>query len=126
MVSNFEDFFLKSAPDGSKVLTEMGETLRDFVIVTLKELNTLMIQLLHGIKNMVSDGKGLITIFNTFMIPLKVITYLFTQLPAGLMQTIIMMRLLNALIPMNIALQIAETQATMTAIGVETQLQNAN
>jgi TP901 family phage tail tape measure protein len=125
MVSNFENFFLETTPEGNKVLTEMGEVLRDFVIQTLIELNNLMIQVLGAMQNMADDGKGLITIFNTFMIPLKAVVGLFSILPSGLMQTIVMMRLLNSVIPLNIILQIAETQATMTAIGVNETLQKS-
>ena len=52
------------------------------------------------------------------MIPIKAFTRLFAILPEGLLETFIMFRLLNQLMPTNIILQIAETQAMLTLAGV--------
>ena len=118
MVGQFEDFFVVRMADGTTKLTEMGEALRDFVIISLQELSVILMDLMHGIKNVAGEGDGLARTFRALMIPIKAFTRLFAILPEGLLETVIMFRLLNQLMPTNIILQIAETQAMLTLAGV--------
>ena len=118
MVGQFEDFFVVRMADGTMRLTEMGEALRDFVIISLQELSIILMDLMQGIKNVAGEGDGLARTFRALMIPIKAFTRLFAILPEGLLETVIMFRLLNQLMPTNIILQIAETQAMLTLAGV--------
>ena len=113
MVKDFEAFFVHTAEDGTKTLTEFGESLRTFVILTLQELSVIMKEVLVGLRNMAGDGEGLMRVFRALMIPLRAITFIFTKLPEGLLETVILFRLLNTIMPTNIILQIAETQAML-------------
>ena len=113
MVSQFEEFFIKKLPDGTSELTKMGIALRDFVITSLQELSFIIFDLLQGIKNVAGEGEGLAKTFRALMIPIKAFAKLFAILPDGLLETVIMFRLMNQIMPTNIILQIAETQAML-------------
>ena len=113
MVGQFEDFFVIRMADGTTKLTEMGEALKDFVIISLQELSTILMDLLQGIKNVAGEGQGLARVFRALLIPIKAFVAVFKALPEGLLETVIMFRLMNQLIPTNIILQIAETQAML-------------
>ena len=117
MVKNFEEFFVHTADDGTKTLTEFGESIRNFVIISLQELSVLIEDVLVGLKNMAGNGEGVVRVFRALLIPLKAIAFIFTKLPEGLLETVIMFRLLNTLMPINIVLQIAETQAMLALAG---------
>ena len=113
MVGQFEDFFIIRMADGTTKLTEFGEAIKKFVIVSLQELSTLVMTFLEGIRNVAGEGKGLISVFKALLIPINAFANIFRMLPEGLLETVIMFRLMNQLLPTNIILQIAETQAML-------------
>ena len=113
MVGQFEDFFVIRMADGTTKLTEFGEAIKKFVIVSLQELSTLVMTFLEGIRNVAGEGKGLISVFKALLIPINAFANIFRVLPEGLLETAIMFRLMNQLLPTNIILQIAETQAML-------------
>jgi len=118
MVATFEDFFVTKMADGTYELTQFGKSIKTFVINTLGALEKIIIDVLEGTRNLVEDTGALESMLKTLLIPLKTLTYLFTIIPDGLLQTIIMFQLLNKLLPINIMLQHAETVAQMKAMGV--------
>ena len=118
MVQDFEAFFVNTQEDGTKTLTEFGEVLRDFVIVAVQELSFIIMDLIKGIKNIAGETGGLEKSFRAILIPIKAFAKLLGMLPDGLLETVIMFKLLNTLMPINIVLQIAETQAMLALAGV--------
>ena len=113
MVGQFEDFFIIRMDDGTTKLTQFGEALRDFVIISLQELSMIIIDLLQGLKNVAGEGEGLARTFRALLIPIKAFARIFGMLPSGLLETVIMFRLMNQIMPTNIILQILETQAML-------------
>ena len=122
MVADFEAFFIKTLPDGTSKLTDLGEALRDFVINTLKELSVLLKNVLMGIKNMAGEGQGLISVMNVLLVPIKAFASIMKFMPESLLSTVIMFKMLNQLMPINIVYQIAETQAMFKLAGVNDTL----
>jgi len=122
MVSDFEDFFVIKMSDGTYELTEFGKSMKQLVVDVLAEFHGIMLGVIEGFKKMSEDGTSLITIFKTMLIPLKVVLAVFQMLPDGMLTTVMMFRMLNQLLPVNIMLQLAETKATMMASGANKEL----
>ena len=122
MVSDFEDFFVVKMADGTYELTQFGHTMKTMIIEVLHEFHGIMLGVIEGIKRMSEDGSSITTMFRTMLIPLKVLLKIFQVLPDGLLTTLMMFRMLNQVLPVNIMLQLAETKATMMASGANKKL----
>ena len=99
IVSNFESFFIQTMPDGTKHLTDMGESLRDVVLVTLEELGDIIEKTIKMLVKLNEDGNSITGMFTALMVPLKVIVALITALGSDGMQTIIMFKVMNSILP---------------------------
>jgi len=99
IVANFESFFIQTMPDGTKHLTEMGENLRDVVLVTLEELADMIEKTIKMIVKLNEDGNSITGMFTALMVPLKIIVGLVTALGSDGMKAIIMFKVLNSILP---------------------------
>ena len=108
--------------DGTYELTQFGHTMKTMIIEVLHEFHGIMLGVIEGIKRMSEDGSSITTMFRTMLIPLKVLLKIFQVLPDGLLTTLMMFRMLNQVLPVNIMLQLAETKATMMASGANKKL----
>ena len=119
MVADFEAFFLYTAPDGTKQLTDMGKALRDTTIAVLSELSDLMKQLLTMFANMNTDGMNLANMFSMLMIPLKTLTFFINLLGENGLQAVMMFKIMNALLPITEMHTLANLLATKGLTEVE-------
>ena len=113
MVEDFEAFFLKTAPDGTKVLSEMGAQIRDTVIAVLQELSSLMKDLLVMFANMSKEGSGLTGIFTALMVPLRLLVKAINILGPGGLQAVMMFKAMNAILPFTELHTLANTLAML-------------
>ena len=121
MVADFEAFFLFTAPDGTKKLTDMGKALRDTAIAVLNELAELMKQLLTMFANMNKEGMSLANMFHVLMLPLKALVMFINLLGDNGLQVIMMFKILNTILPLTELHTLANLVATksMTAAQME-------
>ena len=121
MVADFEAFFLYTAPDGTKKLTEMGKALRDTAIAVLNELATLLKELLTMFANMNKEGMSLANMFHVLMLPLKALVMFINLLGDNGLQVIMMFKILNTILPLTELHTLANLVATksMTAAQME-------
>ena len=100
MVADFEAFFLYTAPDGTKKLTDMGNALRDTAIAVLNELAELLKQLLTMFANMNKEGMSLANMFHVLMLPLKLLVKFINLLGDNGLQVIMMFKIMNTILPL--------------------------
>ena len=122
-VQNFSDFFIKTMPDGTKMLTDNGVVLRDLVIVGLKELVGLMQALLEGFNQTNDVGATLKTTLHTLLIPMKFLGWIIKHLGQDLLPAIMLFKMMNMILPVTqintLALTIA-TEMLTVAESIET------
>ena len=113
ITTEFEELFLIHMPDGTRVLTELGIELRDSVLLLVKDLSSLVRDLLIGFARMNQGGNSLRTTIHALLIPLRVIGKLFAILGDGLVEAVLMFKVFNALLPIAQLHTIGFTLATL-------------
>ena len=119
MVGEFEAFFLVTAPDGTRHLTEMGSAIRDTALAVLSELADLMKGLLVIFADMNKNGSGLAGVFKAMMIPIKFIVKFMDLLGENALQAVIMFKIMNSLLPITELHTLANALATKTLTEAE-------
>jgi hypothetical protein len=112
MVANFESFFIKTMPDGTRILTEQGTAIRDIVIASLNELSDLMSRLLVAFSSMNGEGTAFKNILHALFLPLRTIVKIFGVFGEGLIEAIMLFKTLNMIIPVTSLRTTALTMAT--------------
>jgi len=112
MVADFESFFIRTLPDGTRLLTEQGTVLRDLVISALSELNNLMQNLLISFDQMNGSGQNFGNILHALLLPLSTFVKIFSKMPTGMLEAIMMFKVLNQIIPTTQLRTLALTMAT--------------
>ena len=113
ITTEFEELFLVHMPDGTRALTELGVELRDSVLLLVRDLSSLVRDLLVGFARMNQGGNSLRTTIHALLIPLRVIGKLFAILGDGLIEAVLMFKVFNALLPISQAHTVAYTLATL-------------
>ena len=112
IVQDFEAFFIQTAPDGTRNLTEMGEALRDTAIVALDELSGLLKQLLTMFANMNTEGASLAGVFHALLLPIRFLVSFVNALGSNGFQMIMMFKILNSVLPLTEIHTLANMLAT--------------
>ena len=113
ITTEFEELFLVHMPDGTRALTELGVELRDSVLLLVRDLSSLVRDLLVGFARMNQGGNSLKTTIHALLIPLRAIGKLFAILGDGLLEAVLMFKVFNALLPISQAHTVAYTLATL-------------
>ena len=82
-------------------LTPMGEMLKDFVIVALQEFHKLVTAVVETMMKMSEEGTNLTGLIQMMTVPLSVAIKLFGFLGPNLLETALIMKLMNGILPLN-------------------------
>mgnify|MGYP003131407802 FL=1 len=126
LTTDFEAFFLETLPDGNRVLTENGVVMRDMVIQGLREMATLVRNVMAAFDSSNVSAESLTGTLHALFIPINLLSRIFGFFGADLLKGVMMFKMLNAVIPVTQintmaltaateALAIAETQQTLAA-----------
>ena len=114
MTKEFELMFLETMPDGTRRLTDFGQSLRESVIILLEDIIDIVKQLLTVFSELNGESNGLAQIMHALLLPIKLLVSAFDLLGEGGIQTIIMFKLMTGIIPIAQAQIIALTKATIS------------
>jgi len=123
IVDVVENLFVKTMEDGSVVLTEMSEIIRDFVIGALRQGKEVLVILVQIIKDFTEQGHDMTGMLHAAAIPLKLVLKLAQLMGDGFFEAIIAYKILNGLIPINSA--ILATNLNMMMAGNAARFQEA-
>jgi len=112
MVANFEVFFIKTMPNGTRILTEQGIAVRDIVIAALDELSDLMSRLLVAFSSMNGEGTAFKNILHALFLPIRTIVKIFGVFGEGLVEAIMLFKTMNMILPVTSLRTTALTMAT--------------
>ena len=115
MVADFDAFFIKTMPDGTRILTEQGAVLRDITIDAIRELSGLLTLTLSTFNELIVQGDGLGGVLKALFIPLKGLIWGLGLLGENGLQAVIMYKAFNMLVPIN-NLHILAAQAATTLL----------
>ena len=113
ITARFENLFLTKTEDGTRVLTEFGKSLRETVLVVLNDLTDMIEGLLRLFVSMNKETNGLSQVIHLFLIPLKLAISAMNFFGEGILQTIIMLKTINAILPISQMQTVALTLATI-------------
>jgi TP901 family phage tail tape measure protein len=116
MIGTFSDMIYETMPDGTKVLTEMGQGMREFVITAFQQLTILVYNAAQVFKSMAKNTDMLIGMFNLILIPLKVVLGLLTKLGPTGMQFVMVFKLMNTLLPLSTLMLNAQVLAELRSM----------
>ena len=119
-VSDFRDFMFIQTETGL-ILSKNGELIKTLVIVMMRELVTLAREVYQNFDKFAGSGENLANILHAATIPMKVAASLFGMLGEGGLQAFIMYKMMNAIIPMNSMLMIANQKATLAKAEADLQ-----
>ena len=115
ITQEFEDLFLIKMDDGTRALTNLGAELRDSVILLVRDLSGLLRDLLKGFAQMNKGSNSLRTTIHALLIPLRAVGLLFRVFGDGMLEAILMMKVMNGLLPISQAHTVAFTLATLSS-----------
>ena len=113
MTADFERMFLQTMPDGTRTLTDFGQSLRESVLVILKDLIDIVKQVLHVFAEMNGQTNGLSQVIHGLLLPIKLLMRGFDLLGEGGIQTLIMFKLMTGIMPIAQAQIVALTHHTI-------------
>ena len=113
MVADFEAFFIVTMSDGTRVLSENGAVLRDLVIASLRELSGMMLNLLKSFENMNASGKNFGNILHAILLPITSLLRIFSKLPSGMLEAVMMFKVMNMILP------VASLRTTALTMAIE-------
>ena len=113
-VSDFRDFAFVQTETGL-VLSENGELIKSLLLGALRELIFLARHAYQNFERFAGEGDNLAEVIHALAIPMKVAVTILGMLGEGGLQAIVMYKIMNALIPMNSLLMIANQQATIAS-----------
>ena len=120
LTTDFEAFFLETLPDGNRVLTENGVVMRDMVIQGLREMVTLVQNVMAAFDSNKVSAESLTGTLHALFIPINLLSRVFGLFGADLLKGIMMFKMLNAIIPVTQINTMALTAATETLAMAET------
>ena len=123
MIQTFSDMIYTTLPDGDKVLTELGEGMREFVITAFEQLTVLVYNGAQVFKSMAGNVKMVISMFNLILVPLKVVLGILKQLGPTGMQFVMVFKIMNTLLPLSTLMlnqQIMAEIRSIEAMGLST------
>ena len=118
LVVDFRDFMFVQTETGL-ILSKNGETIRNLVIGGLKEFISLFRHLYRAFETMNPTSEEFVGIMHALTIPLSLAARILGVFGEGAMEAIIMFKMLNSLVPMNTIYTLMQSQAQMTALGVQ-------
>ena len=123
IVDVVKNLFVKNMDDGSVALTNMGETIRNFVIGSLQIAKDVLILTVSIMKEFAEQGHSMVGLLNLFAVPLKIVAKLMNAFGKGFIESVVQFKLMNSLLPINTALlaknlhqQISQNQAAVTKL----------
>ena len=117
IVGMFEDLIV-TGEDGNKQLTEMGEFMRDFVIIAMQEMAGIIQQTIHLMKKWETENNAAYGTLSLLVIPLNALLKVLTQLGPSMLNNIMFYRIMSKLLPMHIGNTIHQMQLEMQHIGL--------
>ena len=113
IAGEFESLFLVVMPDGTRQLTEMGQKMRDTVLIVLEDLADLSMRLLNLLANMSTEGNGLASVIHALVMPIRILAGFINLLGENGLQMIMMLKVFNMIAPISQMHTIANTLATL-------------
>jgi TP901 family phage tail tape measure protein len=125
IVDVIENLFIKRMADGTVEITKLGETIRDFVIGALHQAKEVIIILVDIIQDFTARGHDMTGMMNAFAIPLKIVLKLMRKFGDGLLEAVILYKMMNGILPLNNLLLaenfdriMMDTMATSTGVEI--------
>jgi len=115
MVKEFESLIVVEK-NGTKVLTEFGEFIRDFVIKAMKELSSMLVLIVDTIKSFGDQGESATRMLQLFTVPLTLVIKLIKLFGPELLTTYMIYSKLTQILPLNTAQLINNIQMRMLDI----------
>ena len=104
VVSLFEGLFVVIENGVTTGLTPLGENLRDFVIVALQEFTKIMEDVINLFLQMSDDGEHFGKVLGMITIPLRLVINLMEKLGPTFIESILLFKVMNGLLPITNAL----------------------
>ena len=117
IVSMFEDLIV-TGEDGHKTLTDIGEFMRDFVVVAMQEFALLMMQVIDLVREWESENEAAYGTISLLVVPLNALLKILKDLGPHWINTIMFYRIMSKLLPMHIGNTIHQLQLEMTQIAL--------
>ena len=117
IVGMFEDLVVVGE-DGNKTLTEIGEFMRDFVIVAMEEFALLMMQVIDLVKEWESESDSAYGTISLLVVPLNALLKVLKGLGPHWINTIMFYRIMNTLLPMHIGNTIHQMKLELQHIAI--------
>ena len=118
LIVDFRDFMFVQTETGL-ILSQNGETIRNLLIGALKEFILLFRNLYQAFETMNPTSEEFVGIMHAMTIPLQLAAKTLGLFGEGALEAIIMFKMLNNILPMNTIYTLMQTQAQMTALGVD-------
>jgi hypothetical protein len=115
MVKEFESLIVVER-NGTKVLTEFGEFIRDFTIKAMKELGSMLVLIVDTIKSFGDQGEAATRMLQLFTVPLTLVVKLIKLFGPELLTTYMIYAKLTQILPLNTAQLINNIQMRMLDI----------
>ena len=115
MVDQFENLIVVER-NGQQELTEFGEFLRDFVILALKELEIVLGMVVGIVEQFAKEGGAATGMLTMMSAPLKIVLQLVKSLSPWMLQSIILYKLYNKVLPLSTFNLIKDTVARIKHI----------
>ncbi|MDP6586077.1 MAG: phage tail tape measure protein, partial [Anaerolineales bacterium] len=124
MVQQFEALIIVEK-NGTRVLTEFGQFLKDFAIYAIKELAVMLALVVDTIKSFGDQGEAATRMLHLFTVPLTLAIKLLRLFGPEMLVTLMLYSKLNQILPTNIGLMVSSMQARMADVQA-TRLQIIN
>jgi len=95
---------------------EFGEYIKDFIIVTMEEFYKIGVLVAETIYSISEGGRDFGAVLSVVTVPLKIILKVLKLFGDGFMEAYIAIKMVNGILPANIALTYAQTQALQKEI----------
>jgi len=117
IVSMFEDLIV-TGEEGNKKLTDMGQFMKDFVIVAMKEAAVIIQYTIEIMQKWSSENEAAYGMLSLLTVPLQTLLRIISALGPQMLNTIMMYKVLSKIIPLNIAQTINQIQTEMAHIAL--------
>jgi len=117
MTTLFKDLIYVGG-EGEEVLTELGQFMKDFVIMAMQEFAVILMQVRDLVLEWNGESEAAYGMLSLLTIPLQTLLYIMEQLGPNLLNTIIMYKVMNKLMPIQLANAIRQMKIEMQNIGL--------
>ena len=118
LIADFRDFMFIQTETGL-ILSENGETIKNLVIVGLKEFVKIARASYKAFQSLNVEGDEFAKLLWLSTVPLKIVLELISMLGEGGMQAVLMYKMMNMLIPLNSIYMMANQQMMYASIAGE-------